>query len=92
MTNAVYDFDKDLTEYFEFTVRGFKYRVQHLNTEQMAQLKEIQADDKKSQEFLGQFITPVAPEAPSFAEVSKKMIAPQWNRFQAMIKTEFSAS
>lgn len=92
MTTAIYDFDKDLVEYFDFTVRGFKYRVKMLNTEEMSELKKIQEDEQKSQDFLNQFITPLSPEAPSFTEISKKMISPQWNRFQAMIKAEFSAS
>ncbi len=92
MTNTVYDFDKDLNEYFEFTVRGIKYRFQQLNTDEMAKLKELEKDEVGSKDFLNQFITPVTPGDPTFGEISKKMIAPQWNRFQAMIKTEFSAS
>lgn len=90
MTNKIHNLDESVSEYFEFVIKGHTYRFQHLNTEEVAELKKVSDDEEKTKEYMYKFILPVSKDAPSFEEISKKMISPQWARFREMITTEFS--
>lgn len=85
-----HDLDAGIQESFEFIVKGHKYRFRQLNTEEIEKLQEVSKDKDalKTKEFLFQFITKVDEKSPEFAEVAKQMIAPQWKKFQEMIKKE----
>lgn len=61
--------------------------------EQMARInnevgEDEKADSGKVKEFLYQFITKEEEASPDFPEAAKKMIAPQWTKFNAMLKKE----
>lgn len=89
MTNNHFDLDDSVREYFEFSVKGHKYRFNHMTTDEVEELKKLGDDDVKTKELLFKFISKVDPKSPSFKEISKKMIVPHWVNFRKMIETEF---
>lgn len=91
MANQIHNLDEGVQEYFEFILKGHKYRFAHLNTEQLEELQKISdSDEDKQKDFFYKFITKVDDSSPDFADISKQMIAPHWIRFRKMVETEFS--
>lgn len=89
----MHDLDIDIQEYFEFQVRGFKYKFRQPTTEEMqlfAKLDSTEDESAKGFVFLYQFITPI-DDAPAFEEVAKTMLLPHWRKFREMIETELGA-
>ena len=87
--SEVYNLDESVQEYFEFKLKGHNYRFNHMNTEEVEELRKVETDDDKSREFMFKFISKVDEKSPEFSELSKKMIAPHWVNFKKMILTEF---
>lgn len=87
---TMHNLDAEVNEYFDFVVKGHTYRFRHLTMEEIEKMKEYEADEKKSREYLFKFITKQDEASPDFQEVSKQMIAPHWIKFREMIKAEFS--
>lgn len=85
----IHNLDEQVQEYFEFIVKGHKYKFRHMTTEEIEELRKIEDNEEKSKEFLYSFITKEEETAPEFPEVAKDMITPHWIRFREMIKTEF---
>lgn len=83
--------DKDVAEYFTFSIRGHEYRFRYLTMPELEKMKEIESDEAKSRAYLFSFISKVNESSPDFEEVQKTMLAPHWLRFRDMIKAEFSA-
>lgn len=87
---TMHNLDSEVNEYFDFTVKGHTYRFKHMTMEEIEKMKEYEADEKKSREYLFKFITRLDETSPTFEEVAKQMIAPHWIKFREMIKAEFS--
>lgn len=90
MDSKVYNLDEGIQEYFEFIIKGNKYKFRHLNTEEMEKFRVISEDEEKAKTFLYDFISKESDEAPDFSEVAKKMITPQWVKFRKMLLAEMS--
>jgi hypothetical protein len=88
--------DEGLQEHFDFVLGGHTYHFRHLNTEEIEQMsrlnkrmdEEKDVDSSEMKNFLFQFVTKDKEDAPDFQEAAKKMIAPQWMKFNAMLKKE----
>lgn len=85
----IHNLDESVNEYFEFIVRGYKYKFNHPNTEQLDELRKLGNDEEKSRQFLFKFIEKIDPKAPNFKDISKSMIAPHWVLFKKMMISEF---
>lgn len=90
MDNQIHNLDESVVEYFDFIVKGHKYRFQHMTTEEMAEMKKLSGDEEKARDYMFKFISKTDEASPDFIEVSKQMITPQWVKFFAMIKVEFN--
>jgi hypothetical protein len=59
----------------------------------LSENEEIEKEEEKAEEelneFLYKFISSVSDKAPAFKEIQKKMLQPQWTKFQDMIEAEF---
>lgn len=89
MTQKMHNLD-DVAEYFDFILKGNTYRFRQMTMEEIEKLKEIEGDEKKTMSYLFTFISKVTENAPEFATIAKKMVAPQWKKFVEMLKTEFT--
>jgi hypothetical protein len=89
MSNIVHNLDDSVDEYFEFILKGHKYKFRHLNTEEMQDFIKLKDDEEKAKKELFKFIEPVDSKDPSFEEVSKTMLVPHWKKFYEMIQVEF---
>ncbi len=86
--SKIHDLDQNVEESFIFRVRGYEYIFKQPNTEELEEIQDLGDDEKKLKKFLFNFITPRDSKTPSFKDISKKMIAPQWLAFRDMIKSE----
>ncbi len=88
----IHNLDESVQEYFDFIVKGHTYRFRHMNTVEAEEMKKIEAkgDEKKQTKYLYKFITPIEEKSPSFEEISKQMIAPQWIKFRKMVTEEYA--
>lgn len=85
---ALFDLDKDVREFVEFTLKGKKYRLQELTTEQVEELsKKSSEPDVNVYQLWSPYITKVDEDAPEFSEVSRKMTMGNWANFNKMIKS-----
>lgn len=92
MATPLYNLDENIYEYFEFIVKGHRYKFRQLNTEELKELQTLAKgnDEDKIQEYLFQFITKVDADTPEFPEIAKKMITKQWIKFRKMLVSEMS--
>lgn len=88
MTQKMHNLD-DVSEYFDFIVKGHTYRFRQMTMEEIEKLKELENDEKKVTKYIFTFISKVSEDAPDFAVIAKKMLASQWRKFIEMLKTEF---
>lgn len=89
-TDQIYNLDDSVVEYFDFIVKGHKYRFRHMTTEEMEKLKLVEKDSDKMTAYLYQFITKVDEGAPDFSETAKQMITPHWVAFRKMIEAQYN--
>lgn len=90
MTNQPYNLD-DATEFFEFTLKGNKYKMRYPTTEEVEKAQKDQGKDQdpqKIQEWMFSFIEPV-DDAPDFKGELKKSSVKVLTRFNQMIEAEF---
>lgn len=85
--NKDYKLDEDVSESFQFTIKGHAYSFRQLNTEELEKFQGTKGD-KEVREYLYQFITPINETSPQFPEMAKQMIAPHWKNFIKMVKAE----
>lgn len=90
MDSKVYNLDEGIQEYFEFIIKGNKYKFRHLNTEEMEKFRDVAEDEEKAKTFLFDFISKENEDSPDFSEIAKQMIAPQWIKFRKMLFSEMS--
>jgi hypothetical protein len=90
MDNKIHDLDEGIVEYFDFKLFGHIYRFKQLNSDEIDMIRTFSEDGEKIQKYLYEFITKVDPNSPDFSEVAKKMTIPHLQKFQKMIKAEFS--
>lgn len=91
MSTTPYNLDAD-QEYFEFVLKGHKYKFRYMTMEETQGMASIAGDKDASQqvlEYLYQFISSDEPDAPDFKEASKNFLTTQWNKFFEMLGTEF---
>ncbi len=88
-----YNLSDGIEESFEFNIKGHNYLLKYLTTEEFDEMNKIigENDSEKLNVFLEQFITKKDPASPSFTEVQRKMIAPEWKNFRKMIAEEFGS-
>lgn len=89
MNNKIHNLDEGVVEYFEFIVKGYKFKFRQLTTEEMETLRDFKDDEEKVKEYLYSFITRTDESSPEFSEVAKKMFPTQWNKFRSMLEAEF---
>lgn len=85
--SSMHNLDENLKEYFDFTVKGFVYRFQYLNTEEAEKLMNIKSE-VELKKFLFGFISKTNDSDPDFEELSKTLIIPHWKKFKKMIWAE----
>src|SRR3972149_5341571 len=70
MTDHNYNLDDGVVEYFEFIVKGHKYRFRHPNTEELDEIRLLTKDqkDKGGNETLYKFITKVDESSPDLGD------------------------
>ena len=61
----IHNLDEQVQEYFEFIVKGHKYKFRHMTTEEIEELRKIEDNEEKSKEFLYSFITKEEETAPN---------------------------
>lgn len=91
MANPVHNLDEAFAEYFEFILKGKKYKFRYMTTEEVEHLQSFDKQEDKAQAYIYSFIEKVDADAPDFAEVAKKMPIPQYKKFLKMITAEYSA-
>ena len=87
-----HNLDQGVEEYFDFILKGHKYRFRHFNTDEMEEMQKLGKDDKKARAFLYKAITKLDEDAPDFPDTAKEMTVPHWRRFWEMIKEEMSVA
>ena len=85
---TIHNLDEGIQEYFEFIVKGHTYRFRQLNTEEIEDIAKVDFEKEDARKYLYRFISKVDPKSPDFEAIANKMIAPQWVKFQEMIKVE----
>ena len=83
-----YNLDDGVVEYFEFIVKGHKYRFKYPTTEESAKFRGLKDSVKAGKKIMAEFISKVDEGSPSFEEISKTMTVPYWRKFNEMIATE----
>lgn len=95
---STYNLDSE-KEYFEFSIFGGLYHFRLPTFEEGETFDAIDRNDeklpakevtKKRLEYLASFITKANEKALDFQELTKKMTAAHWKKFNEMVKTEMS--
>lgn len=85
----IHNLDDDVRESFRFQIKGYEYMFRQMNTEEIDEFRQIK-EDKEIREYLYQFIDKTKEDEPEFREIAKKMIAPNWTKFMAMVVFEMT--
>lgn len=86
--NHTHNLDEGVVEYFEFIVKGHKYRFKQPNTEETKEFGTFKDDPERALTVLSRFISKVDETSPDFEETAKQMTNPHWKRFNEMISEE----
>ena len=89
--NQPYNLDSDVSEYFEFILKGNTYKFRYPTTREAFSAKKLtEASDDESKKFMVQFISKVDEKAPDFAELIEDINIVYWSRFIDMVTKELS--
>lgn len=87
MDAKVYNFDESLSEYFEFVIKGHRYKFKYPTVEEMKE-GTSKPTNEETAEYFYNFITKIDDTSPNFTDVANQMTSPQLRMFTEMIKTE----
>ncbi len=88
----MYNLDTDVSEYFEFILKGNTYRFRYPTTRELTEFSNLDEKDtdKKVKEFIGKYVTPVDDKSPEIVELLNSLNIKYWVKFSEMIKTELA--
>jgi hypothetical protein len=84
-----YDLDQDGVESFRFKLGGNEYDMRYPTTEEIQSAQKMKDEDAKTK-WVYTFITPVVEASPPIEEALKKVNVKVLQKFNHMIKTEFT--
>jgi len=89
--NQPYNLDTDVSEYFEFILKGNTYRFRYPTTREAFEAKKLEnAPLEESKKYLIQFISKVDEKSPDFQDVIDDVNVVYWSKFNDMVIRELS--
>ena len=89
--NQPYNLDTDVSEYFEFILKGNTYRFRYPTTREAFEAKKLEnAPLEESKKYLIQFISKVDDKSPDFQGVIDDVNVVYWSKFNDMVTRELS--
>ncbi|MCZ2140814.1 MAG: hypothetical protein LC096_05415 [Bacteroidia bacterium] len=91
--NQPYNLDTDVSEYFEFIIKGNTYQFRYPTTRELEEFNGIdEKSEDKTKEFLAKFISKVDEKSPDVVDLLNSVNIKYWVRFSNMVKTELTTN
>lgn len=88
MTSELHNLDEGISEYFQFVLGGFTYKMKYPNTKEIVNIA-AEKNTEKQMDLVYSFITSSEESAPKIKDALTQANIKVLQRFNAMIKKEF---